>query len=116
MSLPFFVAACGGSKQAEVQPTHRGRYVGGDQLNTFAPCGEKQMYWVVGRASFVLQSQYRQMAHRPFQPLYIEIRGEVAPAGGQAPMEGHTGNIRVDTVLRAQTIMPVDCKVLVEEE
>jgi len=74
------------------------------------------MYWVVGRASFVLQSQYRQMAHRPFQPLYIEIRGEVAPAGGQAPMEGHTGNIRVDTVLRAQTIMPVDCKVLVEEE
>jgi len=116
MSLPFFVAACEGSRQPEVQPTHRGRYVGGDQLNTFAPCGEKQMYWVVGRASFVLQSQYRQMAHRPFQPLYIEIRGEVAPAGGQAPMEGHTGNIRVDTVLRAQTIMPVDCKVLVEEE
>ena len=111
----LIVTGC--QREAErVQPTHRGFYLGGNQLNTFTPCGEANLYWVVGRASFGLQSRYRVLARRPFQPIYVELIAARADMGNQAPMHAHEGNIRVDSVLRAQLGAPSDCKVVVPDE
>jgi hypothetical protein len=56
------------------------------------------------------------LARRPFQPIYVELTAEVLPRGNQVPMEGHNGNIRVDTVLEARTVVPRTCKLPMPEE
>ena len=109
-ALLCVAVACGGEKKSTIEPTHRGVYIGGNQLNSFTACGDTKLYWVVGKASFGLQSRYQQLVRRPFQPIYVEFLAEVVPMGNQYPMEGHTGNIRVDTVLEARTIVPRTCK------
>jgi len=109
-------AACAGEKAPAIEPTHRGVYLAGNQLNSFTPCGEQKLYWVEGKASFGLQARYRELARRPFQPIYVELTAEVLPPGNQYPMEGHSGNIRVDTVLEARTVVPRTCKLPVPEE
>jgi hypothetical protein len=95
---------------AKPQPTHRGVYTGGNQLNTFIPCGEDKMYWVEGKAKSALQSRYAEKARRPFQPIYVELKAQIVPPGNQAPMEGHEGSIRVDTVLTATSQVPLECR------
>lgn len=68
------------------------------------------MYWVEGRAQSALQTRYSALARRPFQPVYVEIKAQVLPRGSQAPMEGHDGAIRIDTVLTATTQVPLECR------
>ncbi|HEU4993845.1 MAG TPA: hypothetical protein VFT29_03465 [Gemmatimonadaceae bacterium] len=48
------LAACSGAGEAKrgIEPSHRGVYLGGSQLNSFMACGDKKMYWVEGKASF----------------------------------------------------------------
>ena len=108
--LCLAVACRSQEKKDAIAPTHRGYYLAGNQLNSFTACGGEKMYWVVGNASFGLQSRYRQLVRRPFQPIYVELVAEIVPLGNQAPMEAHEGNIRVDTVLEARTIIPRTCK------
>lgn len=103
-------ASCQREKAPGIEPSHRGIYVGGNQLNSFTACGEQKLYWVEGKASFGLQARYRELARRPFQPIYVELKAEVPARGSQAPMEAHEGYIRVDTVLEARTIVPRTCK------
>lgn len=79
-------------------------------MNSFIPCGSDSIYWVEGRAKAALQSRYSQLAHRPFQNVYVELMAQVMPRGNQMPMEGHSGNIRIDTVLTATTQVPVECR------
>jgi len=110
------VACRSKEKENAIQPTHRGFYLAGNQLNSFTACGDQKMYWVVGKASFGLQSRYRELARRPFQPVYVELLAEIVPLGNQAPMEAHEGNIRVDTVLEARTIIPRTCKLPTPDE
>ena len=78
--------------------------------------GEKSTYWVEGKASFGLQASYREMARRPFQPIYVALLAQVQPPRNQALRVGHTGNIRVDSVLTARTAVPATCKIPAPDE
>ena len=116
-ALVCVAVACGGEeKKNAIEPTHRGVYIGGNQLNSFTSCGDTKLYWVVGKASFGLQSRYQQLVRRPFQPIYVEFLAAVVPPGNQAPMEAHNGNIRVDTVLEARITVPRTCKLPATDE
>ncbi len=92
------------------QPTHRGVYIGGRDMNSFLPCGVDSLYWVEGGAKPALQASYVRIARRPLQPIYVELKAQVLPRGNQAPMEGHVGSIRVDTVLTATNQVPLECR------
>lgn len=106
------LAACSAAGEAKpgIEPSHRGVYLGGNQLNSFVACGDKKMYWVEGKASFALGARYRELVRRPFQPIYVEFTAETLAYNGRMSMEGHTGYIRVDSVLEARTIIPRTCK------
>ena len=115
-ALALLVQSCG-EKKPEIEPSHRGVYfAAGADVNSFTPCGEQSMYWVEGKASFGLQARYREITRRPFQPIYVELLAEVQSRSNQALREGHTGNIRVDSVLTARTVVPATCKLPAPEE
>jgi hypothetical protein len=116
-ALLFAAVSCRSDEKKDVtQPTHRGVYIAGNQLNSLTICDGRKIYWVVGRASFGLQARYQQLTRRPFQPIYVELLAEVVPPGNQALMEAHDGNIRVDTVLEARTTVPRTCKLPATDE
>jgi hypothetical protein len=108
--LAAALALSGCKIKEKPQPTHRGVYSSSQSLNTFIPCGEDKLYWVEGKAKSSLQTRYGELTRRPFQPIYIEIKAQVMPRTTAAPMEGHEGSIRVDTVLTATTQVPLECR------
>ena len=97
------------------EPTHRGTYrggYGGQQLNTFTPCGDTAMLWVVAdTVTFEkLRKAHAAMTRSPFQPVYIEIRGDTVskdPSQYIDPM--YTGVLRIDTVLTLAGRAPGGC-------
>ncbi|HJQ20067.1 MAG TPA: hypothetical protein VJ867_06945 [Gemmatimonadaceae bacterium] len=120
------IAVIDGCKiEEKPRPSLRGVYLGvaggvgsvpGSELNSFIPCGSDSIYWVEGRGKSGLQTRYGQIAHRQFQPVYVEANGAVSPPNGQAVMEGHSGNMRIDTVFTVTTQVPVECRPKVQPE
>lgn len=74
----------GAAEQGETgRGTFRGLLVWGDEVRAFTPCGDSEAAWVID-SSGALWKLYREMASRPYQPLYAELQGELGPppAGG----------------------------------
>jgi len=100
------VQAC--KVEAKPQPTHRGIFVGGSDV--FLPCGVDSLYRVEGRAKAGLEASYGQIARRPSQAIYVELKAQILPRGNQPPTDGFAGSIRIDTVLTATDQMPLECR------
>lgn len=58
--------------------TLRGQLIIGHETRSFQPCGSNQQFWVVMEPK--LTQQIEQLAREPYQPLYAELIGELAPA------------------------------------
>ncbi|MEM8767937.1 MAG: hypothetical protein AAGE43_10860 [Pseudomonadota bacterium] len=100
------VTACG-DPSAE-----RGLYYYGGEVNVVCPCGGDSCYWVRGAAAvldpmkrFVLKN-----AATPYQPMYLQYRGEAlkeTPVGFAA---NYDGLYRIDSVLAIDSTLPADCQ------
>jgi uncharacterized membrane protein/heat shock protein HslJ len=62
----------------------RGQLVLGHEVRSFTPCGKKVDYWVVDRTGGELWRIYQRLTHKPYQPIYVEVRGHLGPP----PSEG----------------------------
>jgi len=66
----------------------RGLLVLGHEVRSLQPCGDTRVFWLhaPGALHQQLQADYRRLAKRPYQPLYVEIEGAFSehPAGGFA--------------------------------
>ena len=66
----------------------RGLLVLGHEVRSLQPCGDTRVFWLhaPGALHQQLQADYRRLAKRPYQPLYIEIEGAFSehPVGGFA--------------------------------
>jgi uncharacterized membrane protein/heat shock protein HslJ len=88
-TLPF--AATGESASKPSIPTNshgthafRGQLVLGHEERAFTPCGKKVDYWVVDRTGGELWKVYQRLTHKPYQPIFAEVRGNLGPP----PTEG----------------------------
>jgi uncharacterized membrane protein len=56
----------------------RGLLVYGHEVRSLQPCGDTRVFWVhaPGAVHQQLQTDYRRLAKRPYEPLYVEIEGE----------------------------------------
>ena len=57
----------------------RGQLVLGHEVRSFIPCGKKVDYWVVDRTGGELWKVYQRLTHKPYQPIYVEVRGHLQP-------------------------------------
>ena len=57
----------------------RGQLVLGHEVRSFTPCGKRVDYWVVDRTGGELWHVYQRLAHQPYQPMYVEVRGHLQP-------------------------------------
>jgi len=56
----------------------RGLLVFGHEVRSLQLCGDTQVFWIRAPAPLhqQLQAEYRRLANRPYEPLYVEIEGE----------------------------------------
>jgi uncharacterized membrane protein/heat shock protein HslJ len=63
---------------------YRGHLVLGHEVRSFKPCGKEVAYWVVDRTGGEIWEVYQKLTHEPYQPMYLEVRGNLGPS----PSEG----------------------------
>lgn len=57
----------------------RGHLVFGHEVRSFQPCGKDLEYWVVDRTGGELWDVYRKLIPNPYEPLYLEVQGDLGP-------------------------------------
>lgn len=62
----------------------RGHLVLGHEVRSFTPCEKKVKHWVLDQTGGDLWKVYQQLAHRPYQSIYVEVLGRLGPA----PVDG----------------------------
>jgi len=55
-----------------------GYYTYGHEVNTFQPCGKKEVFGVTGSSSLleVMERKYSNLIPRPYEEVFLEIEGE----------------------------------------
>jgi len=57
----------------------RGHLVLGHEVRSFTPCEKKVEYWVYDQTGGDLWKVYKELTHQPYQPIYVEVLGRLAP-------------------------------------
>ena len=57
----------------------RGHLTLGHEVRSFIPCQKEVDYWVVDRTRGELWKVYQRLTQKPYQPMYVEVRGNLGP-------------------------------------
>ena len=90
---------------------YKGLYTLGHEVHTFQPCKEKEIFWVsFNWAGIEMQRYYKQSQVLPYQPMYVEFRGQILEelVGGFA--QEYDGLIRLSDVKTFSFKIPDHCK------
>jgi len=84
---------------------------GGD---SFRPCGSRETWWVKSKGFTKtlekLKMQYKQVAERPYDPVYLSISGEVSKKGQFGPLGSYQRVIYIVEVLEIRPAKDDDCR------
>ena len=91
-----------GSASEDQAPRFRGHLVWGHENRTFTECEGAREGWVINEAGDELVAVYEELTHAPYEPMFVEVRGEWVGA----PAEGFGADfeeaLRVTELLRAE--------------
>jgi uncharacterized membrane protein len=78
----------------------RGLLVFGHEVRSLQPCGDTRVFWVHAPAALrqQLQTDYRRLATRPYEPLYVEIEGEFSKHQASGFAADYDGTIVISAV------------------
>ena len=92
-------------------PVWQGAYRWGHEVNSFCPCGSDKCYWV--RTSDQLQQQLRsyvqQHTSKPYQPVYLLMRGQLLDQPGEGFAQDYEALISIDALIALGSGLPRDC-------
>ena len=93
-------------------PVWQGAYRWGHEVNSFCPCGSDKCYWV--RTSDQLQQQLRsyvqQHTSKPYQPVYLLMRGQLLDQPGEGFARDYDALISIDALIALGSGLPRDCQ------
>ncbi len=80
-ALVFVRAAGPGDEASGAAPEQRfrGHVVLGHEVRSFTACGSERERWLLDRTGGRLANVYRSLTQQPYQPLYVVLRGRLAP-------------------------------------
>ena len=96
---------------AEHEHTYRGHYIWGPEVHSFQPCGEQRDYWVsFDWAGRDMQRFYKSADKTPYQPMYIEFRGQILNEVTDGFAKDYAGLIRISEVQAFTLELPDTCR------
>jgi len=104
--VPLLTACCATTPER----TYKGIYSYGHEVRGFKPCNEKEDYWVsFDWAGMEMQDFYENARKPPYQPLYIEFRGQALNEAVDGFAEQSSGLIRISEVFSYTFEVPSGC-------
>jgi len=101
------LAACSATAPDRI---YRGTYSYGHEVRSFKPCNEIEDYWVsFDWAGLAMQRFYEHNHKAPYQPLYIEFRGQVLNEAVDGFAEQSSGLMRISEVFSYTFEVPAGC-------
>jgi uncharacterized membrane protein len=90
------------SESEEQTARFSGYLVWGHESRSFTECDSGREGWVINESGDELAAVYEELANAPYQPMFVEVRGEWvgAPAGGFGA--GFEEALRITELLRAE--------------
>lgn len=79
---------------------YAGVYSQGFEVDSFQPCGSPEQWWVTRGEE--LRERYRQVATRPYEEVYVVVRGRVGPPGHYGHMGAYARELSVDEVVQVR--------------
>jgi len=94
--------------------TWEGFYTSGRAGKTFRPCGTRATWWVqnpsFGGTADKLEGQYQELVSRPYEQVYVRIRGEASRKGQYGPLGSYQRVIYVQEILEIRPKLESDCE------
>jgi hypothetical protein len=89
-----------------------GRFVWGAEVITIQPCHSDKVYWV-SASSWTrgpLLDYYENNVKKPYQPVYIEFRGQILDESVDGFAADYDGLIRISEIQKKALRIPDNCK------
>jgi putative lipoprotein len=93
------------------QQAWEGVYISGPGVRSFRACRSKEVYLVEGDRAALdkLDSEYRRVAKRSYEPVYVSLRGEPTGSAPVSIRSDYDGSFRVAQVAEMRTRKAGDC-------
>ena len=88
---------------SEVQGARfRGHLVWGHETRSFTECDTGREGWVINESGDELVAVYEELTHGPYQPMFVEVRGEWVGSPGEGFAADYEEALRITELLRAE--------------
>jgi len=96
---------------ADNDSIYAGRFVWGAEVITFQPCHSKKVYWV-SASSWIrgpLLEFYKNTTTKPYQPVYIQFRGQLLDEKVDGFAADYDGLMRISEIKKTALQLPEHC-------
>jgi uncharacterized membrane protein len=80
----------------------RGHLVWGHESRSFTQCDSGREGWVINESGDELAAVYEELTNAPYQPMFVEVRGEWVGAPAEGIGSGFEEALRITELLRAE--------------
>lgn len=89
-----------------------GSYIYGHEVNTFKPCAQNKVYWVLGDDKMLntLKKHYNTFSSKPYSRVYVEILAEFKDKGSDGYAMDYDGQVLVKKMLKMEPFSESLCK------
>jgi len=111
-TVRLLIIVCGVSacQTPGIEHTYTGSYAWGPEVHSFKPCDSGDNYWVsFDWAGISMRQFYEKNQSRPYQPMYIEFRGQVLQEKVDGFASDYAGLIRISEVFNYSFSLPEHC-------
>ena len=97
---------------AQTDSSRVGEYVWGVEVNTFRPCGSDSVFWVLATPELIgeLRTAHRTLTTKPYQAIYVRVRGASSPEKPDGFAEQYNGYFRITELLEARRERAGECR------
>jgi hypothetical protein len=93
------------------EKTFKGVYQWGPEVHSFKSCNSKETYWAsFDWAGNTMHDFYKKNATKPYQPMYIEFRGQILNEVVEGFAMDYSGLIRISEVKNYTFELPNQCR------
>jgi hypothetical protein len=89
-----------------------GYYIFGHEVNTFQPCHQKNIYWVLGsnKTLEVLNQEYSKYTSEPYEEVYLELEGDYRGKATDGFAMDYEGQINIRKIIAVKKKSQNNCK------
>jgi uncharacterized membrane protein len=91
-----------GTVDGQQAARYRGHLVWGHESRSFSECDGGREGWVINESGDELVAVYEELATTPYQPVFVEVRGEWLEAPAEGFGAGFGAALRITELLRAE--------------